>query len=58
MTLPDNGLKGKDNSQALPWALNGDERSALITTVKLKGKEVKDDTALCQEITARIEAKY
>lgn len=58
MTLPDNGLKGKDNSQALPWAINGDERAALVSKVKLKGKEVTDDTAFCQELTARIEAKY
>jgi hypothetical protein len=58
LNLPNNNLKGKDNSQVLQWLISGTDRDALLDTVKIKGKELKDDFRLCQEFERLVDEKF
>jgi len=55
---PDNGKFGKDSSQALEWAIAGEERDALITKTETKKGTITDDTDFCVELAKRIKEKF
>ena len=57
LTLPNNGVKWKDNSQNLAWAISGDDRASLIETITTKKGTTYDDTSFCETLSAMIEDK-
>lgn len=58
-TLPNNGLKGKDNSQNLQWGLAGADRDKLIEkTTKKNGEVIIDDSEFLDELAKHIETMY
>lgn len=58
-TLPNNGLKGKENSQNLQWGIAGEDRDKLIEkTTKKNGEVIIDDSEFLDEIAKHIETTY
>lgn len=58
-TLPNNGLKGKENSQNLQWGIAGEDRDKLIEkTTKKNGEVIIDDSEFLDELAKHLDTMY